>query len=91
MAFELALKLGCTLAELDRRLSIREWHRWRDYYARRPWCAEGSFHIPLAYLSQMFASANKGKTSVAPKLIDFLPYREKVEPDIDAQLLGSGW
>lgn len=87
------MRWGCSRPSLRRSISIREFNFWRRYYSERPWCAEGSFHIPLAQLSVMFANANKAKNSVPPKLTDFLPFRRNVVPDddIDSQLLSGKW
>jgi hypothetical protein len=87
------LKFGRTRAWLRRNVSGREFQFWRRYYAERPWCAEGSFHIPLAQLTSLFANANRGKNSPAYKMKDFLPFRRNVvqDADIDEQLLSGKW
>lgn len=74
-------------------MSAREFNGfWRRFYAERPWCAEGSFHIPIAQLSVMFANANRGKNSPPAKVSDFLIFRRRAEEeDIDSQLLSGNW
>ena len=74
-------------------MSSREFAFWVRYYMERPWCAEGSFHIPIAQLSTMFANANRGKNSGMAKVADFLIFRRRAEDDddIDSKLLSEKW
>lgn len=90
---ELCLSWGCSRAWLRRHVSSREFAFWRRYYGERPWCAEGSFHIPIAQLSTMFANANRGKNGKPAKIADFLIFRRApaADGDIDSQLLSGNW
>lgn len=87
------MKFGRTRAWLRQNLSGREFNFWRRYYSERPWDAEGSFHLPLAQLSTMFANANRGKNGKPAKFSDFLIFRRApvADDDIDAQLMSGKW
>lgn len=69
--FRLALALGCTVAELNERMTAKELTEWQAYYQLEPWGTwRDNWHF--AQFMKLFHDANRGSGSQAAKLSDFM-------------------
>lgn len=79
----MALAFGCTLAELDARLSADELSDWMAYYQLEPWGAwRDNWHAAL--LAKLIYDVNRGKHPAA-KMKDFMYSDAEVKAHADAR------
>lgn len=78
---KLCLAFGCTLAELDDRMTMKEFRLWAEMYQREPW-GDARADLRTASLTAVMANCHSLKRMY--KTSDFLPdwerqYRPKPE------------
>src|ERR1700753_2532030 len=68
---ELALSLGCTIAELQKKMSIKELNLWRAYRAKYgPLNPVRKYDRPAALICASMSAALGGNA----KIMDFMPF-----------------
>lgn len=72
--FRLALSLGCTIRELEARMSSREFSEWIAYSGIEPW-GEDRADLRAGILASLTANINRGKGAKPFRPSDFMPYR----------------
>lgn len=77
--FRLASQMGCTVEELSKRLSAREYAHWVQHYAEHP--TDGDRIVfQIAVLCALVANAFRGKGSRRARPKDFLPRYGETKP-----------
>lgn len=77
----LALAIGgCTVAELQTRMSEPEYRRWQRFYLQQPFDDVHRYYRPAALQAAAFGGGNIGK------MMDFLIDKAEKPPEADADL-----
>lgn len=82
--FRLALNLGCTVSELENRMSYKELLEWYEYSQIEPFLSD-RVEIMLAKEMQLFANVNRSPKSKPFSIEDFMITIKK-EPKKDLTL-----
>lgn len=84
MWHELALNLGGTVGELQRRMSHAEFTRWLTYRrAHGPLTDERRFDRPAALLAWLYSSVHAAKGRAPGSLAEFMPWSDEPSATID--------
>ena len=83
MWFRLARLFGVPVAELQQRMTGREFDEWLAYDTIEPWSRNTTDYM-LAQQTQLFIRANSKKGRRVPKVQDLLP-RGTYKPPVDWQ------
>ena len=76
---------GMTRAELMERISSQELNEWMAFYTLEPFGAD-AYYLGHAITASTVANANRGKSTKAMKVQDFMPQFEKKEQGVDEML-----
>jgi hypothetical protein len=82
------LALGCTVAELQARMSSREFSEWTLFYQQEPWGDERADYRAATIVAAI-ANTTRGKGQRVYQPADFMPHfgpRETEEQDWQQQL-----
>jgi hypothetical protein len=88
--FRLAALLGCTVAELDERISASELSEWREFYDKEPWGWEPDCFksgIIAATVANVHRDSKKKRTPF--EATDFIPGHVKQPSKSNPKLLKS--
>lgn len=83
---KLALGLGMSIYEAQQKISTTEFRSWQAFYALEPF-GEARTEFMLAQLCCIVANSNRGKSTKAFKVGDFIPkYGEQKRHKTGAEL-----
>lgn len=85
--FKLALALGMTVGELERRLTAREFAEWIEFYRVHPFVTE-RVDLMGGIVASTIANVNRGKGSRPLKPSDFMPtYDDRPQQMTDDEMM----
>jgi len=91
--FRLALALGCTVGELEQRLTAAELSEWLAYDSLEP-IGGMRTDFGFAMLASMYANAHRRSSDAPAKVTDFMPFlnqpKEQTPTDMMAVLKFAG-
>lgn len=78
--FRLALKMGRTVAELQRSMSSAEFGEWVAFYSIEPF-GDRVADLRAGVVASTVANVNRGKDSPVLAPIDLIPWAQEAKPD----------
>ena len=78
MKLRICTMLGCTLEELGKRMSAKEFSLWCVYYRLEPWGSElAQFNTGI--MAATVANCRQGRKGKSASPSDFMPYAKRIE------------